>query len=179
MTTSKRVSADASQDRNPGRTDSGEGSGVRLRSVLCAVDRNAVEGGALDTAIDLACAHRGRLTLLAAAGRVPTYAYMAGLNPDAILSSLHNDAKRWLQESVSRAPWDLEVVTLLRDGCAARVIAAEVKSGRHDAVVASGSRYQRWRQSRRSRARKDGRLGEPVWIFLPQATATPLHATSE
>jgi hypothetical protein len=179
MTTSRRVSADASQEKNPRRTDSGEGSGVRVRSVLCAVDQDAVEGGALDRAIDLARANRARLTLLAVAGRVPTCAYIAGLSPVELSSWLHDDAKRWLHEAVSRAPWDLEVVTLLRDGCAARVIAAEVKSGRHDAVVASRSRYRRWRQSRRARARADGRLGEPVWIFPTQAPATPSHAASE
>ena len=111
-----------------------------FRSILVAVDGTETAMEALDEAIALARAARGRLTLISVVApprwRVGSPYYFV---PFATEDELARGADTIVEQAEARVPPDVPVSTVVRTGSPAKAILERVEQGEHDLVV-MGSR---------------------------------------
>jgi nucleotide-binding universal stress UspA family protein len=111
-----------------------------FHNILVAVDGSAHADRALTHAIDLAESEHTRLTLMTAAGDLPTSAYlMAGEVAGKLIEDARAEAAAILRRARDRVPDDLPVTTLLTEQPIRRALISRIKDGHHDLVV-MGSR---------------------------------------
>jgi nucleotide-binding universal stress UspA family protein len=111
-----------------------------FHNILVAVDGSAHAEQALTHAIDLAESEHTRLTLITAAGDLPTTAFlMAGEVTGKLIEDARAEAATILRRARDRVPDDLPVTTVLTDQPIRRALIAQIKDGHHDLVV-MGSR---------------------------------------
>lgn len=112
-----------------------------FRRILVAFDGSPHAEAALADANELACANRGRLTVIAV---VPVPSLWVGAAGEVPLDlsgeeSLENEFGSMLDRAVETVPADVPVTKLLKRGPAARAILAEARENPHDLIV-MGSR---------------------------------------
>jgi nucleotide-binding universal stress UspA family protein len=107
------------------------------RRPLLAYDGSEPAEEALDVAIELASASRGRLTILSAIHQIP-YLACTGAAPEAVAEarrSFLTDAERMVCRAVERVPRGIPVTKIVSGDPVERVLLAEAISGRHDLIV--------------------------------------------
>ena len=111
-----------------------------FHNILVAVDGSAHADQALTHAIDLAESEHTRLTLMTAAGDLPTSAFLiaAGVTGQ-LIEDARAEAAAILRRARDRVPDDLPVTTVLTDQPIRRALIDQIKDGHHDLVV-MGSR---------------------------------------
>jgi nucleotide-binding universal stress UspA family protein len=111
-----------------------------FHNILVAVDGSAHADQALTHAIDLAESEHTRLTLMTAAGDLPTSAFLiAGGVTGQLIEDARVEAAAILRRARDRVPDDLPVTTILTDQPIRRALIDQIKDGHHDLVV-MGSR---------------------------------------
>jgi len=110
-----------------------------FRNILVAVDGSATAGIALDAAAELAEALNSRLTIIAVAPEVPSFAYRSGIDVGALEHEATNETEKLLRESADGIPHDLPVTTVLKYGHPGERIVEQINHGNHDLLV-MGSR---------------------------------------
>lgn len=112
-----------------------------FRNILVAVDGSQHAERALNEAIELANAAKGRLTILTAVPRAPAWAstpaVVAACQP--LGDELEREAGKILRDAEKRVPRDLPVTTILTPKPIRRALLTQISAGRHDLVV-MGSR---------------------------------------
>ena len=113
-------------------------------NILVSVDGSDHAQRALDEAIDIARAGRGRLTLLTAVNPPPAWAASSIATGAAALSALdlERDAVQVMRQAVSRVPDDTPVTTLISRRPIRSALMKAVASGSYDLLV-MGSRGHR------------------------------------
>jgi nucleotide-binding universal stress UspA family protein len=107
------------------------------RRPLLAYDGSESAEEALDVAIALASASRGRLTILSAIHQIP-YLACTGAAPEAVAEarkSFLTDAERMVCRAVERVPRGIPVTKIVSTQPAENVLLAEASTGRHDLIV--------------------------------------------
>jgi nucleotide-binding universal stress UspA family protein len=110
-----------------------------FRNILVAVDGSATAGIALDAAAELAEALNSRLTIIAVAPEVPSFAYRSGIDVGALEHEARSETEKLLRESVDAMPQDLPVTSVLKYGHPGEQIVEQIDRGNHDLLV-MGSR---------------------------------------
>jgi nucleotide-binding universal stress UspA family protein len=110
-----------------------------FRNILVAIDGSQTAGRALKAATELAEALNSRLTLIAVAPEVPSFAYRSGIDVRALEREATEETDKILRDAVAALPQDLPVTTVLQQGNAGERIVEQVESGEHDLLV-MGSR---------------------------------------
>jgi nucleotide-binding universal stress UspA family protein len=115
-----------------------------FRNILVSVDGSDHAQRALDEAIDIARAGRGRLTILTAVNAPPAWAASGVATGAAALSALdlEREAVQVMREAVSRVPDDLPVTTLISRRPIRSALMKAVTCGDYDVLV-MGSRGRR------------------------------------
>ena len=112
-----------------------------FRNLLVCLDGSAHAERALDEAIDLATAGRGRLTILTAIPRPPYWAAspvtVAGVEP--LAADLRREATEALAAAVKRVPDSIPVTTVLSEKPIRDALTERLRSGTYDLLV-MGSR---------------------------------------
>ena len=106
--------------------------------ILVAVDGSRHSDLALAMAIALADRDRSRLTILTVIPNVnetAAMAYGAGVDPVALQVDADRGAEKTMRAALESVPDDQPVESVQRRGHAGPEIVAQVKDGRHDAVV--------------------------------------------
>jgi len=106
--------------------------------ILVAVDGSRHADLALAMAIALADRDRSRLTILTVIPNVnetAAMAYGAGVDPVALQVDADRGAEKTMRAALESVPDDQPVESVQRRGHAGPEIVAQVKDGRHDAVV--------------------------------------------
>jgi nucleotide-binding universal stress UspA family protein len=107
------------------------------RRPLLAYDGSESAEEALDVAIELASASRGRLTILSAIHQIP-YLACTGAAPEAVAEarrSFLTDAERMVCRAVERVPRGIPVTKMVSGQPVEKVLLAEATGGRHDLIV--------------------------------------------
>ena len=112
-----------------------------FRNILVAVDGSRHSDRALGEAIDLATAGSGRLTILSAVPRPPSWSVspMALATVQTLHDELERDTRRVLGEAVDRVPDTIPVTKLLTHAPIRQALHEQLHSGRYDVLV-MGSR---------------------------------------
>jgi nucleotide-binding universal stress UspA family protein len=110
-----------------------------FRSILVALDSSPTAQRALEEATELAQALHSRLTIIAVAPDVPSYAYRSGVDVKALEREARAETDKLLRDAVAALPEDLPVTTVLQHGHAGERIVEQIKGGGHDLLV-MGSR---------------------------------------
>jgi nucleotide-binding universal stress UspA family protein len=112
-----------------------------FRNILVAVDGSRHAERALTEAIELATAANGRLTLITAIPRPPSWASTPATAAvcEPLAAELEREARQILSDAVERVPEDVPVTTILTPKPIRRALLAQIKAGNHDLVV-MGSR---------------------------------------
>jgi nucleotide-binding universal stress UspA family protein len=114
-----------------------------FRRILLAFDGSAHAQRALQTAIELAQAGHGRLTVMTVVPESAVWAlgggYAVPVNIDDFSQQLEREYQRLLVGAVDAVPADLPVTKLLRRGAAGPEIVEQATGGGHDLIV-MGSR---------------------------------------
>jgi nucleotide-binding universal stress UspA family protein len=110
-----------------------------FRDILVAVDGSETAGRALEAAASLAEALNSRLTIIAVAPEVPSFAYRAGIDAGALEEEARKETEKLLGKAVESLPDGLPVTTVLKHGHAGERIVEQIRSGQHD-LLALGSR---------------------------------------
>jgi nucleotide-binding universal stress UspA family protein len=152
-----------------------------FRNVLLGLDFTPASQRALDEAIELCERHGGRLTILTAIPAVRGWA--AGpcesvTAANQLNEQLEREACQLQHDALERVPADLPVATLIRREHACAALLAELRTGRHDALVIGASTTGRVRCTR-SLTRRLLRRGEiavlvasdPPRLHLPPVPA--------
>src|SRR5581483_4060997 len=115
-----------------------------FRNILVSVDGSDHAQRALDEAIDIARAGRGRLTLLTAVNQPPAWAASSIATGAAALSALdlEREAVQVMRCAVSRVPDDVPVTTVISRRPIRSALMKAVASGDYDLLV-MGSRGRR------------------------------------
>lgn len=112
-----------------------------FRNILVANDGSRHAERALSEAIDLAEASSGRLTILTAVPRPPSWS--ATPVAVAVAQGLHDDllreSQRVLREAVERVPASIPVTKILTEAPIRQALLKQARSGCHDLLV-MGSR---------------------------------------
>ena len=112
-----------------------------FHNILVCVDGSQHAERALDEAIDLAVAGRGRLTILTCIPRPPYWACspvtVAGIEP--LAADLEREACTALRQATERVPDSVPVTTILSEQPIREALMHRLKTGEHDLVV-MGSR---------------------------------------
>ncbi|HSC02710.1 MAG TPA: universal stress protein [Solirubrobacteraceae bacterium] len=120
-------------------------SGERMfRNILVSVDGSDHAQRALDEAIDIARAGRGRLTILTAVNQPPAWAASGVATGAAALSALdlEREAVQVMRDAVNRVPDDVPVTTLISRRPIRSALMKAVACGDYDVLV-MGSRGRR------------------------------------
>ena len=112
-----------------------------FHNILVCVDGSVHAERALEEAIDLATAGRGRLTLLTAIPRPPYWATSPVTIPaiEPLADELAAEAKKNLRRAVDRVPESIPVTSILTEKPIREAIADRLRSGTFDLLV-MGSR---------------------------------------
>lgn len=112
-----------------------------FHNILVCVDGSVHAERALDEAIDLANAGRGRLTLLTAVPRPPYWASSPVTIPavEPLAIELGQEAKKNLRRAVDRVPEQIPVTTVLSEKPIREAIMDRLRGGEYDLLV-MGSR---------------------------------------
>ena len=110
-----------------------------FQNILVAIDGSQTARQALQAATGLADALNSRLTIIAVAPQVPSFAYRSGIDVRALEREATEETNKILREAVEALPQDLPVTTVLKQGSAGERIVEQVESGEHDLLV-MGSR---------------------------------------
>jgi nucleotide-binding universal stress UspA family protein len=115
-----------------------------FRNILVSVDDSAHAQRALDEAIDIARAGKGRITILTAVNQPPAWAASSIAAGAATLSALdlEREAVETMQRAVSRVPQDVPVTTLISRRPIRPALMRSVACGDYDLLV-MGSRGRR------------------------------------
>jgi nucleotide-binding universal stress UspA family protein len=110
---------------------------THCRKPLLAYDASPAADRALDTAVELASASHGRLTILSAVVRIPYIAY-TGAAPEAVAelrNSFLRDAERVICRAVERVPRGIPVTKLVSLQPIQQALLREAREGDHDLVI--------------------------------------------
>jgi nucleotide-binding universal stress UspA family protein len=112
-----------------------------FHNILVCVDGSVHAERALQEAIDLATAGRGRLTLLTAIPRPPYWATSPVTIPavEPLATELAAEAKKNLRRAVDRVPESIPVTSILSEKPIREAITDRLRSGTYDLLV-MGSR---------------------------------------
>jgi nucleotide-binding universal stress UspA family protein len=112
-----------------------------FHNVLVCVDGSVQAERALDEAIDLAASGHGRLTILTAIPRPPSWVCSPITLPaiEPLTRELARDAKAALEAAVARVPASISVTTILSEKPIREALMERLRSGEHDLLV-MGSR---------------------------------------
>jgi len=110
-----------------------------FRNILVAIDGSETARRALQTAAELAEALNSRMTIIAVAQEVPSFAYRAGVDVGALEREARDEMDKLVRESVASLPEDLPVTTVLKQGHAGERIVEQLRADEHDLLV-MGSR---------------------------------------
>ncbi|MBV9605741.1 MAG: universal stress protein [Solirubrobacterales bacterium] len=115
-----------------------------FRNILVSVDGSDHAQRALDEAIDIARAGRGRLTLLTAVNQPPAWAASSIATGAAALSALdlEREAVQVMRQAVSRVPDDVPVTTLISRRPIRSALMKAIECGEYDVLI-MGSRGRR------------------------------------
>lgn len=115
-----------------------------FRNILVSVDGSDHAQRALDEAIDIARAGRGRLTILTAVNQPPAWAASGVATGAAALSALdlEREAVQVMRDAVNRVPDDVPVTTLISRRPIRSALMKAVACGDYDVLV-MGSRGRR------------------------------------
>ena len=116
--------------------------------ILVALEGSPHEWRALDAAVELAEIGRGRLTVFAVAPRAAAWigsAFGTPLDVGRLEEDVARTYQALLDQAVGEVPHSIPVVTRLTFGPAVEEILAELRSGRHDALVIGSQRRDRIR----------------------------------
>jgi nucleotide-binding universal stress UspA family protein len=115
-----------------------------FRNILVSVDDSPHAQRALDEAIDIARAGKGRITILTAVNQPPAWAASSVAAGAATLSvlDLEREAVQTMQRAVSRVPQDVPVTTLISRRPIRPALMRAVACGDYDLLV-MGSRGRR------------------------------------
>jgi nucleotide-binding universal stress UspA family protein len=115
-----------------------------FRNILVSVDCSAHAKRALDEAIDIARAGKGRITILTAVNRPPVWAAGSIATSAAAVSALdlEREAVQVMREAVERVPGDVPVTTLISRQPIRTALMKALKCGDYDLLV-MGSRGRR------------------------------------
>ncbi len=108
-----------------------------FRNILVSVDGSRHAERALSEAIDIATAHRSRLTILTAIPKPPawTCAPMAVPAPPTLNDELERESQEILRAAASRVPQSVPVTTILTRRPIREALLREIKAGNHDLLV--------------------------------------------
>lgn len=123
--------------RRRGRRSASHAEARQCRKPLLAYEGSPASERALDVAIDIASARRGRLTILSAVGEVPYLVYW-GAAPQAVdelQATLLRDAGIVLEEAVARVPRGIPVTKILCRRPIRQTLLAQVECGHHDLLI--------------------------------------------
>jgi nucleotide-binding universal stress UspA family protein len=112
-----------------------------FHNILVSIDGSAHADEALSEAIDIAQAHRARLTLLTAVGKCPSWAYSpasAGATQQLAVD-LEREAQKVMREALGRVPGDLPVTQIITHEAIRPALLKQIECGNHDLLV-MGSR---------------------------------------
>jgi nucleotide-binding universal stress UspA family protein len=112
-----------------------------FRNILVAVDGSPHADRALREAIDIAAAGNGRLTLITAVQRPPSWAStpMAVAASQTLAQDLEQESRDALEHAVQTVPASIPVTKILSEQPIRHALCAQMRSGRHDLLV-MGSR---------------------------------------
>jgi nucleotide-binding universal stress UspA family protein len=110
-----------------------------FRNILVALDPSQTSQRAMAEATELAQMLNARLTVISVVPPMPSYAYRAGIDLEALKREAEAETEKLLRDSVARLPDDLPVTTLLKHGHPGEEIVEQIETGDHDLVV-MGSR---------------------------------------
>jgi nucleotide-binding universal stress UspA family protein len=115
-----------------------------FRNILVSVDSSAHAQRALDEAIDIARAGKGRITILTAVPRPPIWAAGTVATSAAAVSALdlEREAIQVMRCAVERVPDDVPVTTVISRRTIRTALMNALQSGDHDLLV-MGSRGRR------------------------------------
>jgi nucleotide-binding universal stress UspA family protein len=106
-----------------------------FRNILVAVDGSPTASRALEEAVELAQALNARLTIIAVALEVPSFAYRAGIDVQALEHEAQDETDKLLRDAVAGLPAELPVTTVLKHGHAGERIVEQLQAGDHDLLV--------------------------------------------
>jgi nucleotide-binding universal stress UspA family protein len=109
------------------------------RNILVALDSSQIAARALRDAAELALALNARLTVISVVPSMPSFAYRAGVDVEALAAEAERETQQLLREAVDSLPEGLPVTTVLRHGSPGAEIVAQLEREDHDLVV-MGSR---------------------------------------
>ena len=115
-----------------------------FRNILVSIDGSPHSQRALDEAVDIARAGRGRLTILTAVNQPPAWAASSIATGAAAISALdlEREAMQVMREAVERVPNDVPVTTLISRRPIRSALMKAAACGDHDLLV-MGSRGRR------------------------------------
>jgi nucleotide-binding universal stress UspA family protein len=115
-----------------------------FRNILVSIDGSPHSERALDEAVEIARAGRGRLTILTAVNQPPAWAASSIATGAAAISALdlEREAVQVMREAVERVPNDMPVTTLISRRPIRSALMKAVTCGEHDLLV-MGSRGRR------------------------------------
>lgn len=108
-----------------------------FHNILVCVDGSVHSERALDEAIDLAIAGNGRLTILTAISRPPSWACTpataSAVQP--LAEELQHEAQSTLDHAVARVPESVPVTTILSEKPIRDALMERLRAGNHDLLV--------------------------------------------
>jgi nucleotide-binding universal stress UspA family protein len=112
-----------------------------IRNILVCVDGSVHADRALDEAIDLATASHGRLTILTAIPRPPSWATSPLTAPavEPLSAQLRGESENALAAAVAKVPETISVTTVLSEKPVREALMERLRDGCYDLVV-MGSR---------------------------------------
>jgi nucleotide-binding universal stress UspA family protein len=107
----------------------------RFLNVLVAVDGSPHADLALSRAIAMAERDHARLTVMTVAAVVGTAAWSGAVSVPALQEEVDAAAQKLLRAAIDTVPDDLPVHSVFKHGHPGPAIVAQVRAGKHDAVV--------------------------------------------
>jgi nucleotide-binding universal stress UspA family protein len=142
------------------------------RNILVAFDGSPQAQRALDTAIGLAVANHGRLTILTAARRVP-YLACFGASAEGVTAlrrSIEAEAERALCRGAERVPENVSVTKIFTRDPICRALVARIEDGSHDLVVLGTRGLGRIRAALFGSVSRYARRHSPVRVLVVHAS---------
>ena len=104
-------------------------------NILVGIDGSPSSRRALDYAVELARAAKGRLTLMTVAPLASSYVAFAGVSPQVMQEGLDKWARQELDESALTVPDELNAHTVQGRGHPGPEIVGELERGGYDLIV--------------------------------------------
>jgi nucleotide-binding universal stress UspA family protein len=110
-----------------------------FHDILVAIDDSDTARRALADASDLARKLNAKLTIISVSPPIPSFAYRAGIDVDALQAEAEAESQGIVREAAKGLPDDLPVTTIVKNGHPGEEIVKQLEAGGHDLVV-MGSR---------------------------------------